>query len=690
MVNSYLLAMKKVFYVLTALAMGGQGVLAAPEYKDLSTAWCDEENKVIYDGHGYFAVQSPADTELELSINIHSLHSYINSNDYKSGSQLVLWDADFADYGIADNADMSRATGVREPYLTGYWAGNVWKPAVHVSYDTLRQYAAADGTVRVRVVSSSREGVTMTATDCAGGTQVLYSAPALKAARNTAVQGYRVNVNYVTAVRLHTASILDTSSYEPPKDYTQPFVSERSDAGESLRRVMFMGDSITHGVNDQTWRWQFFKTLVDNGIEFEIVGPRSGYTPGYTRLSTPDAGESYGGVSFPNVHLAQSSGRTHNIISGSNAGMSGVNYGGHSTRSSADAYNCNTWCSLMGTNDLLSDPGYTEADFTAKMQRMLGGQVVCEKGIYRWIPGEDWGNLGRMVADVMRDKDDVYYVMAVPCWGRHHNNNAPERHLAVQQYNGLLQQWVAAYSAKHAKQLRFADVNAGMVDPAHAVPFSWPDSMSNRPGRDGLHPNAQGSLIMAGNLAHAMGIAGRTAGLPRAAAGEGWDAAAVGARRAISYAAGAFTTQGGYSVDCLAIFGDGAKGGWQQADKALCITLGHGEEGGQLRVSEGSILWGNTALYCGDQSAQTQLLRIVWHPGNAAQNVQRGYYVWLGDMLIGQGLQPQPGVALNGIQVETQGDIGRVEQLRWVNRAYAPASAGKMVPRYAYTVAEGE
>lgn len=682
--------MKREMSMLAALAVVGQGALATPVYHDLSTAWCDEANKVIYDGHGYFAVQSPADTELELSINIDSLHSYINSNDYKSGSQLILWDADFADYGIADNADTKRATGSREPYLTGFWAGNVWKPAVQVSYDTLRQYTEADGTVRVRVTGSSRDGVTMTATDRSGATQVLYSAPALKAARNTAVQGYRVNVNYVTAVRLHTASSLDTSSYEPPKDYTQPFVSERADAGESLRRVMFMGDSITHGVNDQTWRWQLFKTLVDNGIEAEIVGPRSGYTPGYARLSTPDAGESYGGVPFPNVHLAQSSGRTHNIISGSNAGMSGVNYGGHSTRSSADAYNCNTWCCLMGTNDLLSDRGYSEADFTAKMQHLLGGKVECRQGVYTWRSGEDWGNMGRIAADVLREADDVLYVMAVPCWGRHHNNNAPERHLAVQDYNKLLQQWVQAYAARYAKQLRFVDVNTGMVDPAHAVPFSWPDSMSNRPGADGLHPNAQGSLIMAGNLARAMGIAGRTAGLPRAAAGPGWDSAAGGEPQAASYAAGAFTAQGGYSVECLATFGNGAKEGWQQADKALCITIGHGEEGGQLRVSEGSILWGNAPLYCGDQSVQKERLRIVWHPGSAAHNVQRGYYVWLGDMLIGQGLQPQPGVALNGIQASSQGGAGRVKQLRWVNRAYAPASAGKMVPQHAYTVAAEE
>ena len=43
--------------------------------------------------------------------------------------------------------------------------------------------------------------------------------------------------------------------------------------------------------------------------------------------------------------------------------------------------------------------------------------------------------------------------------------------------------------------------------------------MFNNPGSDGLHPNAQGDLLMAGNIARAMGYAGRTAGQERKAAG---------------------------------------------------------------------------------------------------------------------------------------------------------------------------
>ena len=66
--------------------------------------------------------------------------------------------------------------------------------------------------------------------------------------------------------------------------------------------------------------------------------------------------------------------------------------------------------------------------------------------------------------------------------------------------------WVRQYGEAHGRKLVYVEVNRGMVDSDHAVPFSWPDSMSNKPGRDGLHPNEQGSMVIANNLAEAMGI----------------------------------------------------------------------------------------------------------------------------------------------------------------------------------------
>ncbi|MBQ8516863.1 MAG: SGNH/GDSL hydrolase family protein [Akkermansia sp.] len=651
-----------------------QAVAAAAGYTQLSTPWCDNENKVIYDGKGYFAVQSAPETVLELTLSLPSLLSYVNSNDYKSGSPLLLWDADVADCGIADNADMHKPTGSREPFLTGFCLNKVWQPELQSNYTALKQYADAEGLLRLCIRNSKTTGVIITAKDAAGKEHTLYEAPALRISGNTTTHGYRVNTNYVTAVSLHTPSMLDTSSYEAPPDYTARFVSKKT-SGPSLGRLMFMGDSITHGVNDQTWRWQLFKTLVDNGVEAQIVGPRSGYTPGYTNLTTPDAGDSYGGVLFPNVHLAQSSGRTHNIISGSNAGMSGVNYGGHSTRSSADTYNCDTWCCLMGTNDLLSDRGYTPADFCDKMQKMLGGRVSMKGNRYTWTPGKIWGNLGRMAEDVLRDADDVLYVMAVPCWGRHGNNNEADRHLAVQQYNGLLKQWVKKYAKAHNKRLVYVDINNGMVDNALPTPFCWPDSMSNKPGLDGLHPNAQGSLIIAGNLARAMGLAGRTAGLPR-------ETDEIRSTRiktpnvlkpgdTLQRKVEAFSAEKGYSIVFRASYGNGAKNGWRGTDEALTLRVGDGTNGGTLRISESCILWGDTPLYCTDCSRLNESLRLVWHPGNEADNVQRGYYVWLGDMLIGQGLPANGEATVQGFSVASD-KKAEIEYLRWLSIPTAP------------------
>lgn len=673
--------MKKTRFLTTILAIAAQMTNAAT-YSDLSTFQCDTDNGVVYDGKGHFQVQSAGATSVTVKLNLNSLHSYVNSNDYKSGNPMMLWQTNAVAYGMADMADTNKPTGEREPELCFHWMGNVWQTHQRISYATLQQYSV-EGIVTLKLTNNQSNGVRVTAVAAGGSEHEVLLANGLKSSKISTTSGYNVNLNYVTEFTIDTRSTLDTAEYEPPKNYTAPYVSKRED-GSSVGRIMFMGDSITHGVNDQTWRWQFFKILVDNGIESEIVGPREGYTPGYTKLTTSDAGESYGGVNFPNTHLAQSSGRTHNIISGSNDGMSGVNYGGHSTESAAATYNCDTWCCLMGTNDLLSDGGYTEANFCTKMQNMLGGKVSCTKGRYSRKPNDDWGNMGKIASHVLSESTDTLYIMAVPCWGSHHNNNQPERHLAVRQYNTLLRSWVSQYSKKFKCKLVYVDINKGLVDFTHEVPFSWPDSMSNRAGRDGLHPNEQGSLIIAGNLAQAMGIGGRTAGLPRAEAdGERWATRddkeffdlKNGSKKFV--AKGEFTPALGYSVNIRATFGNGGTGGWMSNGKALRIEIFDGTHSGMLNLSEGCIMWGDMVLYCNKNSSPKYELRVVWHPGNQELNIPDGYYVWLNDMLIGQALPASAANGTNGLRLTADGADAKVYNLSWTNKAYAPATEGK-------------
>lgn len=676
-------------------------------YTDLTKSWCDKENNVIYDGQGYFAVASAANTSVGLTINLDSLVSYVNSNDYAGSSYMLLWKNSIQNYGLGDNADTATAPPNRVPTISGY-TSSAWNAGSnYISYDTLRSYADATGCVTLNITNSTSGGVTVTATNVAGTTGTLYTADGLKYSKMTAVTGYYVNLNYVTAVTLNTASTLDTDTYVPPMDYSKAFVSARTGttslSSDSIGRVTFLGDSITHGVNDQSYRWQFFKILTDNGIENQPAGPRSGYynTPGHTE----DAGSSYGGAEFANVHLAQASGRTHNIIRGSNnvtiGGTnysSGVNYGGHSTASTAEDYDSNTWICMMGTNDLLSDTpnsGPTTDQYVTQMQKMLGGTVSYDRATdkYTWAAGESWGTMGTIVSDV-HGEGDTFYMLSITPWGNHSNHNRDMDHYSAQEFNRNLEAWTEAYSNATGKNVVYVDVTRGMVDKTADKRFMGYDAFFNHSG-DRLHPNDQGSLIMAGNLARAMGIGGRTAGLARQGT-SGWNSASVGANGTVvvgkTYlvAENAFTMSGGYTVDLSAEYGDGATGGWLDSTNALSISLGDGTNSGTLNLSEGYIMWGSEVLFCADTSTLSTEgnLRIAWHNGNERDNVLSGYYVWLGDMLIGQGLDATTGKGLNGIVITAAGANGSISNLTWTDTAYAPTTEFTTSTEHAYTTTQ--
>ena len=678
--------MKRTLFLTAVLTYCTSAAMGAT-YTDLTNSWCDDVNNVIYDGQGHFIVESASSTSVDLTVSLEALISYVNSNDYKSGNYMLLWDDNAADYGLSDNADTSVSTGSRTPYLTGYWNNASWTTTNNISYSTLSEYAT-DGYVTLNITnsSSSSVGVKVTATNKNGGTDTLYEAKGLCSSSNTVTNGYYVNLNYVTAVTLNTPSTFDTDSYVPPVDYSKPFVSQRTD-GTTVGRITFLGDSITHGVNDQSYRWQFFKTLTDNGIENEIAGPREGYfnTPGHTE----DAGSNYGGVAFANVHLAQASGRTHNIISGSNTGMSGVNYGGHSTASTAEKYDSNTWFCMMGTNDMLSDGGASTTDYCNKMAKMLGGSVSYTEGVgYTWTADNtNWGTMGTIVSDVHTD-GDTFYMLSITPWTQHANSNTESYHYGAQEFNKNLELWTEAYKAHTGKNVVYVDVTRGMVDKTADVSFYSPGAFFNTPGSDGLHPNDQGSIIMAGNLSRAMGIGGRTAGLERQGTA-GWSGVTVGTvsnGAELLFGENAFTMTDGYTVDLSANFGNGATDGWLDASNALSIALGDGTNSGTLNLSEGYIMWGSDILFCWDNStlASEGNLRIAWHNGNTADNVLQGYYVWLDDMLIGQGLSATTGEGLNGILLSANGANGTVNTLSWTNTAYAPTTLGKYSAENAY------
>ncbi|MBR1979296.1 MAG: hypothetical protein IJ985_07350, partial [Akkermansia sp.] len=311
-------------------------------YTTLDGAFCNETNKVTYDGLGTFSVQSSPTTEIDVTISISALDRYLASNDYTT-SGFVTWTYNvtqsLTSWGLNDTA-----TGI-----IGSWNGGT--NGTETTYETLKKHAVGDTLTLTITNDPKKDGTVNDGIYVYAGETQVWGSGNLYNSYATQTTAYTVNTNYVTAVTIKTASTLDTSTFEPPV-ILDPFVSTRTD-GTSVGRVMCVGDSITHGIKDATWRWQLFKTLVDNGIEHELEGPLKGFDNRSQYAFSNDEGIThnsqtitYGNGEFSNVHLAQSSGRAHELVNDSNS-----RYSGFSTEDAARQYNANTYIMMIGTND---------------------------------------------------------------------------------------------------------------------------------------------------------------------------------------------------------------------------------------------------------------------------------------------------------------------------------------------------
>ena len=445
----------------------------------------------------------------------------------------------------------------------------------------------------------------------------------------------------------------------------------------NLGNVMYIGDSITHGVNSASYRWALHKIFADNGIGQTAVGVKTGnYSGGVA------AGTNYGGVVFNNVHSAQSSANSYHIAgvdrnkrpdnSASNffGGSNIKNWLGlSSTTTTNQTYTGptftqengnvpNTFFMMIGTNDTLSNygTGFGGNGHLAEAQKQMLGTKT----------GASWSNTGDFdtIINAMREAnaDANIILTTIPCWmdGRNNNNTAAD-FAAITSYNKALADWAAW------KSITLVDVNMGMIDVARTdKPGVGVASMF---GGDRLHPSAQGDLIIAGNIAKSLGYAGRSAGQVRkAAASFAAQSAGVYANAThsgVSQSGSNLTlshdgtlnytwstgtdTSHGFTMDFSVALGNGAEGGWNTSNN-LSLTFGSGSHSGQLLINEAYIQWGNTVLYSTDMSANTEALRVAYIYGNNEKGLASGYYVWLGDMLIGEALA-DGGASVNGLTI---------------------------------------
>lgn len=244
---------------------------------------------------------------------------------------------------------------------------------------------------------------------------------------------------------------------------------------------------------------------------------------------------------------------------------------------------------------------------------------------------------------------------------------------------------------------------------------------------DGVHPEAQGSMIFANNLAEAMGTGQRTAGKARVAVVDASkfirqnmsslpDSSSGGSSLAVQgshVAARQLTATGASSPSDLFVFtaplgsSDPTRLSWQWSGNTVAertlevslqltsgvfgnqMTIGFGNtsasSGLQLDIRENGVFWGNTMLYGGSQSAEMADFRIAYI---ASGGVAAGYYVWRNGMLIGEALSGSTGAAINGFYIgqanSSSAAYGALGGIYWSETgAWAPDTLSGARPSYA-------
>ncbi len=413
-------------------------------------------------------------------------------------------------------------------------------------------------------------------------------------------------------------------------------------AEEADMNIMYVGDSLTHGYSSSSYRWHLHKVLIDSGSSYKELGILTGNT-GKNQLK---AGSSYRGHIFENVHSAQSSARSWEI-SGLKTGprfqgthlenwlglddktVAGKSYTG---KTFVDDQAPDIFVLMIGTNDLLSDNEREKGGLPAVAAREIRELLANVKKICK----------------SMREANPkaVIYLCTVPAWADHRTVGGEEWREAVVEYNKKLTAWV-----KGQKNTILVDVNRGLVGEGLTA---HPDFYI----ADGIHFNEQGNLLIAGNIAEAMRLPTRTAGLSARLQKELKKDAEASKDEAITAI---------INPQISAIY-----------------TLHTGLKTATLKVTSHEISWQSgknaatqQALYAGEVGKTKRAIRIAWVKGDPANNISEGFYVWLGNQLIGEALSAETDSA-SAKGVITSDNRGLIICDR--SGSYAPHHKANLVP----------
>lgn len=501
--------------------------------------------------------------------------------------------------------------------------------------------------------------------------------------------------------------------------------------------IVFIGDSITNGGKYlagpvASYRYQVFKNFVDNGIKFEPMGMTRGaaWQTDVSALTPP-----YRGVAFENVSEAAASGRAYQ-------------YAGHGPEktSSGNNYKADPGTAYPAQNRgpvtlKLGQPNTFVKDKKAQKDSYYDGTTLKKytgdtyAGLYKrkkvdtlciligindlydaWEPNDKIADhVHNIVLAYQKHNPDVrVHVFELLPTGadngtgtKHKNNYAP--------YNAYLRKTAAKWSK--GKSVVTCDY---IADGFYAEDGSMIDTSR------GAHPNAQGELIVGGNIARVLGVGQRNVGLKRKSGNElaaqaafsGGNAAKISVKGKTFDGPAAGTSgwkadsQGRLTISTNAEGTSDARASWSalgaaagtsarsvsakikmdatgRDDNFLGLICGNGTDAGILLVGESGIYWNDTkTLLYGSKSKDKAAkiftknaaeIRIVWKPED---ETAAGFYVWLGDRLIGEALGGNAGAAAYKDSV-LLGDLSNnysvkatVEELAFDGKnAYAPPKA---------------
>lgn len=434
--------------------------------------------------------------------------------------------------------------------------------------------------------------------------------------------------------------------------------------------IAFCGDSITQAAGagiGNGYRFQVFKNFVDNGFAYNPVGSHQ------TNGSEGAAALSYAGMTFNKTNEGHSGWWASDLTGDSGASSHGgashssiANWTGQSTTQfgsgtpySGTTYNPEKVFILAGTNDILHMNNTTAPDTATMVARIL----KCAEQYRAANPNVE-----------------VYVAALLPQEGGGYNSwNPSVYNMRVREVNEALQRKAAELGYV------FVQTDLGLRGEGDA-----PLAAASFTG-DNLHPNRQGELIMAGNIARALGVGQRSAGLSRVSAADARftsiDHAAPPAVQGTAWSAmegqnaflvrstgrsffqqswsdAGFDMAKGFTCELsLQMFSNAS------ANNLFSLQVGNGTTNGLLNITEDRISWGATILYVGSNTDEVVDFRVVYHTGAAADgsSVTNGYYVWRNGVLIGEALS-STGAGYAGLQagaLQGGGVLVGVTDLSW-------------------------